>query len=245
MITMSPTTSIALALLAGYMISAYAYPGIAMLESSARGWRSVVRRLVVLLVQATVALPVLGLTGQCTLLVILSVALAAQWPLIASPQTLRRFTRIQSYHLGGLLVAWILLTWSPIPQTAPGTPWSAAMPHGPAWVSWALSLGLVAFVLRGGMVITALVLRLFPSLPLDPDAARMGRTVGLLERALTLLLVVLGQWSAVALVVAAKSLARFEALKERHFAEYYLIGTLTSLLLASLGGLALRACLIP
>jgi len=47
----------------------------------------------------------------------------------------------------------------------------------------------------------------------------------------------------VGLVIAAKSLARFEDLKRRHFAEYYLIGTLASLLLACLGGLAIRLLL--
>ena len=31
-------------------------------------------------------------------------------------------------------------------------------------------------------------------------------------------------------VIAAKSIARFKALEQRHFGEYYLIGTLTSLL---------------
>lgn len=39
-------------------------------------------------------------------------------------------------------------------------------------------------------------------------------------------------WQAVALVVAVKSIARFEELKQRAFAEYFLVGTLTSVLVA-------------
>jgi hypothetical protein len=42
-------------------------------------------------------------------------------------------------------------------------------------------------------------------------------------------------------VVAAKSLARFKALEDREFAEYFLVGTLASLLLALVGGLAVKA----
>ena len=45
------------------------------------------------------------------------------------------------------------------------------------------------------------------------------------------------------LIIATKSLARFKALEDREFAEYFLIGTLASLLLALLGGLAMRALL--
>ncbi len=68
-----------------------------------------------------------------------------------------------------------------------------------------------------------------------------GRAIGVLERAIALTLVLLNQYGALGLVVAAKSLARFKALEDRDFAEYFLIGTLASLLLALLGGLAMRA----
>jgi hypothetical protein len=68
-----------------------------------------------------------------------------------------------------------------------------------------------------------------------------GRVIGVLERAIALTLVLLGQFGALALIVAAKSLARFKALEDRDFAEYFLIGTLASLLLALVGGVAMRA----
>ena len=71
-----------------------------------------------------------------------------------------------------------------------------------------------------------------------------GRTIGIIERSLILLLACVGQMGAIGLVLAAKSLARFEALKEqRHFAEFYLIGTLFSTLIAIVGGLALAAAI--
>ncbi|OLC06627.1 MAG: hypothetical protein AUH42_05340 [Gemmatimonadetes bacterium 13_1_40CM_70_11] len=74
------------------------------------------------------------------------------------------------------------------------------------------------------------------------DVAR-GRAIGVLERALTLTFVLLGQYGAVGLIIAAKSGARFKALEDREFAEYFLIGTLASLLLALLGGLGMKLLL--
>ena len=53
--------------------------------------------------------------------------------------------------------------------------------------------------------------------------------------------VVAGAPGAVALVVAAKSIARFPSFKEERFAEYFLIGTLASVLVACALGLAVRA----
>jgi len=46
-----------------------------------------------------------------------------------------------------------------------------------------------------------------------------------------------GAYEAVGLVLAAKFIARFEQLKDRKFAEYYLAGTLASLSFGILMGL--------
>ncbi|OLB09222.1 MAG: hypothetical protein AUH06_00200 [Gemmatimonadetes bacterium 13_2_20CM_69_27] len=70
-----------------------------------------------------------------------------------------------------------------------------------------------------------------------------GRAIGALERALALTLVLLGQYAAVGWIIAAKSLARFKALEDREFAEYFLIGTLASFLLALLGGIGMQVLL--
>jgi hypothetical protein len=67
-----------------------------------------------------------------------------------------------------------------------------------------------------------------------------GRIIGVLERALALTLVLLGQYGALGLLVAAKALARFRALDDRDFAEYFLIGTLASLLHALVVGVGVR-----
>lgn len=59
-----------------------------------------------------------------------------------------------------------------------------------------------------------------------------GAVIGLLERALVLTLVLMGQYTAIGLALTAKSIARYKELEDRRFAEYYLIGTLASILFA-------------
>ena len=106
------------------------------------------------------------------------------------------------------------------------------------------------YVCLRGMVVVRAMLEL-PALQMRRDEDRTagaidiarGRTIGTLERALALTLVLLGQYGALGLIVAAKSLARFKALDDRDFAEYFLIGTLASLLLALAGGLGMHALL--
>jgi hypothetical protein len=70
-----------------------------------------------------------------------------------------------------------------------------------------------------------------------------GEVIGILERLITLVLVVSGGLVAVGFVVATKAAVRFPLFKERAFAEYFLIGTLSSLGLATTVGLVLRGLL--
>jgi len=56
-----------------------------------------------------------------------------------------------------------------------------------------------------------------------------GKTIGYLERVIVVLLLLYGQYSAIAFVLTAKSVARFKEIEQsRITAEYYLIGTLSS-----------------
>ncbi len=69
----------------------------------------------------------------------------------------------------------------------------------------------------------------------------VGRAIGFLERAFAVTLILVDRWEALGLLVAAKSLARFKELDDRARAEYYLVGTLVSLLGATITALAVRA----
>jgi hypothetical protein len=70
-----------------------------------------------------------------------------------------------------------------------------------------------------------------------------GAIIGFLERGLVLTFVLLNQYTAIGLILTAKSIARYKELDNRRFAEYFLIGTLSSMLFAILIGLAAKSLL--
>jgi hypothetical protein len=122
--------------------------------------------------------------------------------------------------------------------------------NGPWWGRVELFATAYLYVCGRGIVLVRSVLEL-PTLQMRRDEDRTagaidiarGRAIGALERALTLTLILLGEYAAVGWIIAAKSLARFKALEDREFAEYFLIGTLASFLLAVLGGIGVRILL--
>ena len=76
----------------------------------------------------------------------------------------------------------------------------------------------------------------------DAEEYERGRLIGNLERTLLVILVAVDAYAAIAVVVAAKGLIRVHELTtDRDFAEYFLIGTLASGLVAIGAGLAVRA----
>lgn len=66
--------------------------------------------------------------------------------------------------------------------------------------------------------------------------ARVGRRIGTIERWLILLLIVTKNVSSLGLVITAKSIVRYPQLGDKEFAEYYLFGTLLSVVLALASG---------
>ncbi|HTT96639.1 MAG TPA: hypothetical protein VMF58_01205 [Rhizomicrobium sp.] len=106
----------------------------------------------------------------------------------------------------------------------------------------------LCLALRWGAFFVKAILKL--ALPagstMDPNEIRRGFLIGVLERMLLTIVVALGSFSALGFLVAAKSLVRshqFEGPASRDFTEYFLIGTLTSTLVAVCAGLAIRATL--
>lgn len=65
-----------------------------------------------------------------------------------------------------------------------------------------------------------------------------GMVIGIIERIIVLTFVLLNQYTAITIIFAAKSIARFNELKDRKMAEYYLIGTLLSIAFAMTVGIA-------
>lgn len=72
------------------------------------------------------------------------------------------------------------------------------------------------------------------------EAGRTGKWIGILERVIVLSLILNNALGSVAFILTAKSIARFPELGDKDFAEYYLIGTLASTMLAICGGFLLN-----
>ncbi len=73
----------------------------------------------------------------------------------------------------------------------------------------------------------------------EREILNAGRYIGLLERLLILIGLVLGKWEVILAVIALKTVARHSELNQRIAAEYFLIGSLASIFWAVLvaGGL--------
>lgn len=69
---------------------------------------------------------------------------------------------------------------------------------------------------------------------IDLQTLRAGRSIGMLERWLLVLLLLCGYAEGLAFVLAMKSLVRFRQFEEPRFAEYYLLGTMYSIFIALL-----------
>jgi hypothetical protein len=174
----------------------------------------------------------------------------------------------QALHLATLIafVLWLPGLWSE-GLWAPGTIltgdtggilgtglWSkdALLPisHLPALM--ALLTGFILATRAGGFAVGLLMRPFADILPAETAAEGLpgaGRLIGLLERGLIFVLVLIGQPQGVGLLMAAKSILRYGALKEdRALSEYVIIGTLASFgwaLLAAYATLAGLSVLPP
>lgn len=162
----------------------------------------------------------------------------------ANGRSLVQFLGDQAFHAASIFVAWHVL--------------SAALDSGEVTLhggTWAAGVGLTALVFSGFVLSTRggaeAVSRVFLSHPEllpqengdNPTKLAWGRTAGHLERSLFYILVLLGQWVALGLVVAAKAWRGGPPLK-KHAEEYYRsIGFTTSMLVAVVTGVFIRLIL--
>jgi hypothetical protein len=152
-------------------------------------------------------------------------ALAAAHFLIDTAKTfsgkrgLMPFLADQAAHLASLLA---LAVWAP-GLWAAGV-W-AACPTLPAVL--ALTAGLILTTRAGGFAVGFLMEPWMTEAPVGLNGG--GRTIGYLERGLIFLLVLTGQAEGIGLLIAAKSVLRFSAVKDDlKVSEYVIIGTLAS-----------------
>ena len=107
-------------------------------------------------------------------------------------------------------------------------------------------LGIIVYllVLFVAAVLLEKILRLLDIDRADEKDSNISRYIGIIERALIVTLVSFGYVSSIGIIFTAKSLARYRELSENRFVEYYLLGTLASLLIALIGGLFVNNVLL-
>lgn len=105
-----------------------------------------------------------------------------------------------------------------------------------------VALGYIATTVVAAYLIKA-ILRKYESDVGISGLTGAGMVIGIIERVLVLSFVLVGQYTAITIVFAAKSIARFNELKDRKTAEYYLIGTLVSITFATVIGIIMRMVL--
>lgn len=105
------------------------------------------------------------------------------------------------------------------------------------------------FTIKEGTIIIRLVLAKMSAVPKtkeepshqDKKEYDRGKLIGILERSLIYFLIIFNQVGAIAIIIALKSLARFKELDDKNFAEYFLIGSLLSICVATLPAVLVKA----
>ncbi len=103
---------------------------------------------------------------------------------------------------------------------------------------------LIGYILMGiSSILVKIILKDYSSNIEVSGIKGAGNLIGIFERIFVFTFVLTNQYSAISIIFAAKSIARFSELKERNFAEYYLLGTFTSITIALITGIIFKLLL--
>lgn len=244
----SPSAALLALLIVGHVLADFLVQTREHLEAKNRGRGFVAHGAAVFLTHLAVLVPLVSIEVVAA---VLAVTLAhvvidrvkSRW-VPASRGRLKPFALDQAAHVAVVVAAWCVLART---GAVPAFRWLSAGEMG-TYVGGAVLAAAFAFNASGGSVIVTGILGLLPRHEEEEGTAGYegaGRMIGILERTLMLAMILYGQWAAIALLITAKSIARFEEIKVRKFAEYYLVGTLASLLVALVIGFALTELLFP
>ena len=146
----------------------------------------------------------------------------------------KAFFADQALHLFGILViAYMMvlkgplgLSWEPIHEFFHYT-------GVPEALFRSIVLVLLLVHKPANMIIQKLLFPYKPDIDEEKTSNNAGRFIGTIERIIMVIFLFIGEYAAIGLVLTAKSIARYDRIsKEKDFAEYYLLGTLSSTLLA-------------
>lgn len=108
-------------------------------------------------------------------------------------------------------------------------------------IDWPLLTAIVFVTYPAAIVMRILLEGMSNQINLDHKSLpNAGKYIGIIERLFVLIFIIMGRWEAIGLLITAKSVFRFNDLKEsnsRKLTEYILIGTLLSFGIAILTGI--------
>ncbi len=108
-------------------------------------------------------------------------------------------------------------------------------------INWPLVTAFVFVTYPAAIMMNVMLQKMSDQIELDHKSLpNAGKYIGMIERVFVLIFILLGRWEAIGLLITAKSVFRFNDLKEsnsRKLTEYILIGTLLSFGLAMVTGL--------
>jgi Protein of unknown function (DUF3307) len=142
----------------------------------------------------------------------------------------------QVLHLLVIIGCWYFtfITWQNVLVT-----WDAINANHRIWKTITAIVFLTA---PAGILIGQLTRQWRDKLPEAENLANAGKWIGIVERIIILIFVLLNQYSAIGLLVAAKGIIRFnEKDRQEIKTEYLVIGTLMSIGLAIISGLLIKS----
>ncbi|MFS4492121.1 DUF3307 domain-containing protein [Maribacter sp. 2308TA10-17] len=108
-------------------------------------------------------------------------------------------------------------------------------------LDWNLVTAVVFVTFPAAIIMSKLLEKMSDQLEMDHESLpNAGKYIGIIERLFVLAFIILDQWGAIGLLITAKSVFRFNDLKEsnsRKLTEYILIGTLISFGIAIITGI--------
>jgi len=132
-----------------------------------------------------------------------------------------------------IIAIYVIAYWTELPEHALGII---------DQFDWLLITAIVFVTYPAALIMNKLLDPLAHQIEFDHKSLpNAGKYIGMLERIFVLIFILLGRWEGIGLLITAKSVFRFNDLKEsnnRKLTEYILIGTLLSFGLAILAGLA-------
>lgn len=107
---------------------------------------------------------------------------------------------------------------------------------------WVLATGIVLITAPAGILIGQMTKGWREKIINPESLANAGKWIGIIERLIVFLLVLVGQYAAISLLIAAKGIIRFnEKDRPEVKTEYLVIGTLLSITIAMTVGIAVKA----